>query len=113
MRPASEEYSLHFERMTVTLRAVNLRQIPEDTKWLLTVILQIKQFTNFSKWQVNLGATTTTLKSYKALDWVGTCKETFLVHLVIACYILRLFSRQYWCSRRQNNNNNNKKISHN
>lgn len=66
MRPTSEESSLLLERMTLTLPAVNLRQVTEDTKQLLTVIIEVKQFTNFSKWQTNLGATTT-LKRYKII----------------------------------------------
>lgn len=67
MRPTSEESSLLLETMIVTLPAVNLRQVTEDTKQLLPVIIEVKQFTNFSKWQTNLGATTTTLKKYKII----------------------------------------------
>lgn len=65
MSPASEERSLCFERTSSTSCSVNPRQVTEDTKWLLTIIFQIKQFINFSKCQANSEATT--LKSYEII----------------------------------------------
>lgn len=64
MSSASEECNLCFER-TSTSCSVNPRQVTEDTKWLLTIILQIKQFINFSKCQANSEATT--LKGYEII----------------------------------------------
>lgn len=58
MSPASEKYNLCFERTASTSCSVNPRPVSEDTKWLLTITFQIKQFINFSKCQANSEVTT-------------------------------------------------------
>lgn len=109
MHPKSEGSSLCFVRMTATSHTVNLRQVIEDSKWLITISFQIKQFINFAKWLAN---SETTTKSYgitwleslylwvKAFGLVATGEEIFLVHLFIACILFELFVMRCWCSRR-------------